>query len=78
MGWAELDNGSLLAAAEVKFDIFVTTDQNLRYQQNLSEVRLAILVLPTTSWPKLETHLAQVVSAVDTLRPGELVELNFS
>jgi hypothetical protein len=46
MGWAELDNGDLLDAAEAAFDALITTDQNLRYQQNLSGRRLAILVLP--------------------------------
>jgi hypothetical protein len=45
MGWTELDNGSLLTAAESGFDALITTDQNLRYQQNLSRRTLAILVL---------------------------------
>jgi len=48
-GWSNLSNGDLLNAAENNlFDLFVTTDQNLRYQQNLSGRKLAILVLPTT------------------------------
>jgi len=51
LGWAELDNGELLAAAESEFDVLVTTDQNLRYQQKLAGRRLAILILPTTNWP---------------------------
>jgi len=50
-GWAEVENGDLLAAAEKEFDAFVTTDKNLRYEQDLSGRQLAILVLPTTSWP---------------------------
>jgi predicted nuclease of predicted toxin-antitoxin system len=78
MGWTELDNGSLLKAAETDFDALITTDQNLRHQQNLTGLRLAILVLPTTSWPKIEAQAAQVVAAVNALRPGEVVELNFS
>lgn len=52
MDWADLDNGRLLAAAESAFDLLITTDQNLRYQQNLSGRRLAILVLPTTKLAK--------------------------
>lgn len=48
-GWATLDNGELLRVAEGVFDALITTDQNLRYQQNLSGRRLGILVLPTTS-----------------------------
>jgi predicted nuclease of predicted toxin-antitoxin system len=49
MGWGELDNGELLAAAEAEFDLLVTTDKNLRHQQNLTGRRLAIVILPTTS-----------------------------
>ena len=78
MAWTELDNGALLKAAATHFDVLITTDQNLRYQQNLEGQRLAILVLPTTSWPKIRIHEAEVAAAVNALRPGDLVELNFS
>ena len=76
-GWATLTNGELLAAAEGSFDVFATTDQNLRYQQNLAERRLAILVLPTTSWPRLQPHAAAIAAAVVALSPGELQEWSF-
>ena len=50
LGWSNLNNGDLLAAAEdASFELFITTDQNLRYQHNPSRRQLAILVLPTTS-----------------------------
>jgi hypothetical protein len=75
--WSTLTNGELLVAAEGSFDVFVTTDQNLRYQQNLAGRRLAILVLPTTSWPRLEPHGAAIATAVLALRPGELHEWSF-
>jgi hypothetical protein len=78
MGWTELDNGALLKAAERDFDALITTDQNLRYQQSLSGQRLAILVLPTTSWPKIRAHEAELVAAVNGLRPANVIELNFS
>ena len=78
MAWTELDNGALLEAAETHFDALITTDQNLRHQQNLPGLRLAILVLPTTSWPRIRDHEAQVVAAVNALRAGDVVELNFS
>lgn len=78
MGWAALDNGQLLAAAEAAFDVFITTDQNLRYQQNVSGRNLAILVLPTTSWPRLQRHISIVSAAVSALKPGDFVELDFS
>jgi hypothetical protein len=78
MGWSEIANGDLLDAAEADFDALVTTDQNLRYQQDLAGRRLAILVLPTTSWPKIRAHEEQVVTSINVLRPGEIVELTFS
>ena len=74
-GWATLENGDLLRAAEAAFDIFVTTDQNLRYQQNLAGRRLAILVLPFASWPRLQAGLSTIAAAVDTLKPGDYLEL---
>lgn len=77
MGWSELRNGDLLAAAEKDFEAFITTDKNLRYQQNLAGRKLAILVLPTTSWPRIQQHLAETVAAVNSLKPGEFVELQF-
>ena len=77
-GWGEKQNGDLLRAAEAAgFEAIVTTDQNLRYQQNLSERRLAILVLMTTDWRKISTHAADVATAVGALRPGDYRELSF-
>jgi hypothetical protein len=78
MGWSTLTNGDLLAAAEASFDALITTDQNLKYQQNIRGRVLAILVLPTTSWPKIQRNLSQVAVAVDGLQPGEFIELSFS
>jgi hypothetical protein len=77
MGWAKLSNGDLLAAAEKSFDAFITTDRNLRYQQNLASGRLAILVLPTTSWPEIRKHTNEVADSVNALKPGEFIELSF-
>jgi|SRR5947207_12202280 len=77
MGWDKLENGDLLDVADSSFDAFITTDQNLRFQQKLTGRRLAILVLPTTSWPKIQLHISKVVAALNALRPGDFVELNF-
>ena len=77
-GWSKLDNGALLQEAEGAFDVLITTDKNLRYQRELNGRQLAILVLPTTSWPRIRQHQAQVAAAIDTLRPGDFVELSFS
>jgi hypothetical protein len=76
-GWSSLSNGDLLAAAEqTGYDLFITTDQNLRYQQNLTG-RLAILVLKTTSWPKMRQHIARIQGAVDAMTEGSYVEIAF-
>ena len=76
-GWDKLENGALLNAAEASFDAFITTDQNLSHQQILTGRRLAILVLPTTSWPKIQAHITKVTTAVDALLPSDFVELQF-
>jgi len=76
LDWNEC-SGSWLEAAEPRFDALVTTDKNLRYQQKLEGRRLAILVLPTTSWPRIRRHVARVATAVDTLQPGDFLELAF-
>jgi predicted nuclease of predicted toxin-antitoxin system len=75
MGWGELDNGALLTAAASEFDVLVTTDKNLRYQQKLAGRRLAVLILPTTSWPQLQAQQGQIVSAINALRSGDIVEM---
>jgi len=77
LGWSELKNGELLVRAEVQFDAFVTTDQNLRYQQNLSGRTLAILVLPTTSWPRIRVMTDLLLSEVNALRSGDYREIQF-
>lgn len=77
MGCSELDNGRLLSAAEREFDAIITTDKSIRYQQNLRGRRLAILVLPTTSWKQIQHHQAQILAAINDLRPGVLLELKF-
>jgi uncharacterized linocin/CFP29 family protein len=78
MGWSALDNGILLASAEgASFDLLITTDQNLRYQQNLSQRLIAILVLPTTAWPEIKGKTSEVIAAVSSIRPGEYLELKW-
>lgn len=77
MGWSRIENGDLLDVAEPGFALFITTDQNLRDQQNLTGRRLSILVLPTTSWPEIQQHIAVVVEAVETIKPGEYRELKW-
>ena len=77
-GWGNLQNGDLIRLAETHgFQSFITTDQNIRYQQNLRGRTLAILVLPTTSWPRIQNHLDKVSAAVNSLKPGDFRELDF-
>jgi hypothetical protein len=76
LGWSELSNGELLAAAETRFDALVTTDQHLRQLQNLVNRKIAILVLPFASWPRLERNISEIVSAIDMLKPGDYVALD--
>jgi hypothetical protein len=78
MGWTQLGNGALLRAAMSQFEVFITTDRNLRYQQNLADYRLAILILPTTNWSEIRVHQALVAAAANKLRPGDVVELKFT
>ena len=63
--------------AEAAFDVLITTDHNMRHQQNITGRRLAILVLPTTSWPQLQAHSAEIADIVGRLSPGELRELSW-
>ncbi len=75
-GWSSLQNGDLLDAAEREgFEVLPTTDQNLRYQQNLSGRKLAVLVLLTTSWPLIRDRLDKIREAVDDIHPGDYIEL---
>ena len=78
-GWSSLQNGELIAAAEAAgFAVFVTTDRNLKYQQNLAGRSLAIVVLLTTSWPRIKAASASVVMTVNMSIPGGYVEVAVS
>ena len=72
-----MKNGELIAEAEAGlFEVLVTTDKNLRYQQNLTGRDLAIVVLWTTSWPKIQRALPKVQSAVDGATKGSYIEVD--
>ena len=77
MGWSNLQNGDLLTAAESQFHVIITTDQSLKYQQQVTGRKLAILVLMTTSWPVIRADVGEVVAAVEQIQPGEYKELSF-
>ena len=75
MGWGQLKNGALLQAVEPEFDAFLTSDQNLKYQQNIAGRKLAILVLPTSDWPTLRRMADKIAAKVAALKPGDFVEM---
>ena len=78
-GWSTLTNGELLAAAEQDgFEVFVTTDRNLRDQQNLGGLRIAIIVLSSTSWPSIEKAATAVKQAIDAALPGSTKEVEIA
>ena len=75
-GWSTLQNGELIAAAEVAgFEVLVTTDKNLKYQQNLADRTLSIVVLLTTSWPRIQGSLPAVIDAINKAIPSGYVEV---
>jgi hypothetical protein len=77
-GWSALSNGDLLTEAEnAGYQLLVTTDQNLRYQQNLRERRIAIVVLLTTSWPRIRPKTQNIVKVINALSSGGYAEIPF-
>ncbi len=76
-GLAGTRNGDLLAQAEGKFDVFLTADKNLRYQQNLSGRTIAIVEVPTNRLPLLRSIFARIIVVVDQIKPGDYVEVTF-
>jgi predicted nuclease of predicted toxin-antitoxin system len=75
-GWSDLQNGELIAAAQAAgFEVFVTTDKNLKYQQNLAARSLCVVVLSTTSWPRIQGSLSAVLAAVERAMPGGYAEV---
>jgi hypothetical protein len=76
-GWERLNNGALLRAAEdAAIDVLLTTDQRIRYQQNLANRQIAIVVLTgTTRWTRVRLHLDRIAVAVNAATPGSYTEV---
>lgn len=75
-GWAELSNGDLLTLAEqAGYELLVTTDRNLRYQPNLADRQIAIVVLMSTSWPRIQKTIDRIRAVVDAISSGEHQEV---
>ena len=75
-GWDRLTNGDLLAEAErAGFDVLLTPDKNIQYQQNLAGRKVAIVVLSTPQWPVVRLHIAKIAVAIDAATPGSYFEV---
>ncbi len=74
MGWSGLANGELIAAAEAAgFAVLITADRNIRYQQNLTSRRIALVVLSTNIWPTIQRDTSPILAAIETIQPGAYV-----
>lgn len=74
-GWSGITNGALLGLAEAQFDVLITSDQNLRYQQNLTRRRLAIIQLPTNQVPLVIKLAPEIQAMLANIKTGELIAL---
>jgi hypothetical protein len=76
IGWAELGNGELIQCAEeAGFDLLLSTDKNIRYQQNLSRRKIALVVLGNSQWPMVRLHLDKIAAAIAASLPGSYTEV---
>ncbi len=75
-GWDKLENGDLLNAAEAAgFEVLVTTDKNIRYQQNLKKRKIAVVALGQGRWSLIKAHVSRISAAVDEAKPGTFKEV---
>lgn len=75
-GWSEKDNGSLLDLAEQDgYEVFVTTDQHIRFQQYIRNRNIGFVVLRATAWPKVQLQVKTIVNAIAKVEPGQLIEV---
>ena len=76
-GWDRLANGALLKAAEeAGFDLLLSTDKNIQYQQNLKGRRIAIVILGNSRRPTVHRYIDRVVAAVNAATPGSFAEVD--
>ncbi len=76
IGWHELKNGDLLRQAEeAGYELLLTSDKNMCYQQNLSKRKIAIVVLGNQQWPDVKLHLDRIAEAVNAAVPGSYAEV---
>lgn len=75
MGWVSIENGELLARASLAFDVFVTVDRNLAFQQNLAALPMPVVILSarTNRLADLKPLIPRLLAAIDTVKPGTVV-----
>ena len=79
LGWSQLRNGDLIARAEASgYEALITTDMNLKYQQNLARSTLRLVVLTSTSWPRIQRQAAEVRVALESLKVGGYREVSIA
>lgn len=77
IGWQGLENGELLDSAEqAGFEILLTCDQNIRYQQNFSSRKLAVVILSTNHWPSLRQVAGRIATQIDFVQTGQVVRID--
>ncbi len=77
MGWSNLRNGELLDRAEEdSYELLITTDQQLRHQQNFATRQLAVLVLLTTSWPRIQSKVPEIKEVISRMQPSDYREVS--
>jgi len=79
LNWQRLENGKLLAAAEdAGFDVLVTCDQDIRYQQNFADRKLAVVVLSSNHWPSLRPVAHRIAAALDFAQRGQVIIIDIA
>jgi hypothetical protein len=77
MGWASLSNGELLSVAEVEFDVFITSDKNLSFQQSIpsSSIQVVLLKARTNTYEDLLPLVEKLQSVINAHEPGKFIEI---
>jgi hypothetical protein len=77
IGWHELENGERIRRAEeAGYDVLLSTDKNIQYQQNLSDRKIALVVLGNQQWPAVRLHLDRIAAVVNAATPGSFAQVD--
>ena len=77
IGWHGLENGELIQKAEEGgYEVLLSTDKNIRYQQNVAGRKIALVILGNSQWPNVRLYLDRIAAAVNACTPGSYAEVN--